>query len=386
MPIINRINEFAEEIAAWRHDFHANPELMYAEHRTAARVRALLESFGIEEVATGLGKTGVVGIIHGNRPGRTIGLRADMDALPMTETTGLPHASTVPGRMHACGHDGHTAMLLGAAKYLAETRDFAGTVAVIFQPAEEGGAGGFAMAEDGLFDRWPIEQVFALHNLPGEPEGRVVTRPGALLASADMFDIVIRGKGGHAAWPHDTVDPVVAAGQIITALQTIVSRGAGPLQSAVVSVTQVHGGSAYNVVPDEVALAGTIRTLDPALRDRIGQRMEEIVQGVGTALEVTAEITFERVTGVVMNDPDLTAFCAEVAGGIVGEANVDTGMEPLMGGDDFCYMAERKPACYVFMGNGDSSGLHTTEYDFNDRIIPTGVSYWVRLAQAATER
>lgn len=386
MPILNRINDFAEDITAWRHDFHAHPELMYEVHRTAARVAELLQGFGVDEVATGLGKTGVVGIIHGSRPGRTIGLRADMDALPMEEATGLAHASTIPGRMHACGHDGHSAMLLGAAKYLAETRDFAGSVAVIFQPAEEGGAGGLAMAEDGLFDRWPIEQVFALHNLPGVPEGKVVTRPGALLASADTFDIVIRARGGHAAWPHSTPDPVVVAGQIIGALQAIVSRETGPLQSAVVTVTQVHAGSAYNVIADQARLAGTIRTLDPALREQIARRLEEIATGIGAALGATVDVSTDPITGVVMNDPGLTAFCAGIAGEIVGPDNVETAMEPLMGGDDFSYFADLRPSCYIFMGNGDTGALHTTGYDFNDRIIPTGVSYWVRLAQAATAR
>ncbi len=299
MPILNRINDLAEEITAWRHDFHAHPELTSELHRTAARVAELLQSFGVDEVATGLGRTGVVGIIHGNRPGRTIGLRVDMDALPMDQATGLPHASTIPGRMHACGHDGHTAMLLGAAKYLTETRDFAGSVAVIFQPAEEGGAGGLAMVEDGLLDRWPIEQVFALHNLPGEPEGRVVTQPGALLASADTFDIVIRAKGGHAAWPHMTPDPVVIAGQIVTALQTIVSRGTGPLQSAVISVTQIHAGNADNVIPEQAHLAGTIRTLDPDLRNLVARRLKDVATGVGVALGASVEVTLDRITVVV---------------------------------------------------------------------------------------
>jgi len=384
MPVLNRIADLAPEITGWRHDFHRHPELMYEVHRTAARVAELLRSFGCDEVATGLGRTGVVGIIRGNRPGPTIGLRADMDALPMTEDTGRPHGSTIPGRMHACGHDGHTAMLLGAAKYLAETRDFAGTVAVVFQPAEEGGAGGLAMANDGLFTRWPIERIFALHNLPGFAEGQVLTRPGALLASADTFDITITGKGGHAAWPHATVDPIVAAGQIITALQTVVARGTGPLQSAVLSVTKVNAGSAHNIIPDTATLAGTLRSLDPALRDRNEARLREIATGVGAALGCTVTVQVDRITGVVMNDPAATALCAQVAAGVVGAANVDTDMAPLMGGDDFSYMADVVPACYVFMGNGMTGGLHTTGYDFNDAIIPTGVSYWVALAQAAT--
>jgi len=383
MPVLNRIAGLTAEVTGWRHDFHMHPELMYDVHRTAARVAELLRSFGVDEVATGIGRTGVVGIIRGSRPGRTVGLRADMDALPMTETEGRPHGSTVPGRMHACGHDGHTAMLLGAAKYLAETRDFAGSVAVVFQPAEEGGAGGLAMAEDGLFTRWPIEEIYALHNLPGLPEGHVATRPGALLASADTFDIVVTGRGGHAAWPHETVDPVAAAGQIITALQTVVARGTGPLQSAVLSVTRVQAGSAHNIIPDTALLSGTLRSLDPELRDLLARRLEEIAAGVGAALGCRVAVTVDRITGVVMNDPARTELCARVAAQVAGEGNVDTGMAPMMGGDDFSYMADRVPACYVFMGNGDGPGLHTTGYDFNDRIIPAGISYWVALAQAA---
>ena len=384
MPILNRVSDLADEIAAWRHDFHAHPELMYEEHRTAARVADLLRSFGVDEVATGLGKTGVVGIIRGNRPGVTIGLRADMDALPIEEAPGADYASQTPGKMHACGHDGHTAMLLGAAKYLAETRDFAGTVAVIFQPAEEGGAGGLAMAKDGLFERWPIEKVFAMHNLPGFPEGKVLTRPGPLLASVDMFDITLTGAGGHAAWPHATRDPLIAAAQVLSAVQAIVSRETGPLQSAVISFTQMNAGNAYNVIPTEAHLAGTIRTLDAGLRDKVSRRLEDIATGVGTALGVEVAVKIDRVTGVVMNDPDLTDFCVGIAGEIVGDGNVDDAMEPLMGGDDFSYMADERPSCYIFMGQGDTAALHTSGYDFNDRIIPAGVSYWVRLAQTAT--
>lgn len=384
MPVINRIADMAEEIAAWRHDFHAHPEIMYEVPRTAARVAELLTSFGVDSVVRGIGRTGVVGIIHGNRPGRMIGLRAELDALPMTEATGLPHASTVAGHMHACGHDGHMAMVLGAAKYLAETRDFAGSVAVIFQPAEEGGAGGLAMVEDGLFDRWPIAEVYALHNLPGVPEGKIITRPGALLASADTFDIVIEGRGGHAAWPHGSADPIAAAGQILTALQTIVARNTNPLQSAVVSVTQMQAGSAYNVIPDVARLAGTLRTLDPVLRDQVAARLRDIATGVGAALGVSVTVTVDRITGVVVNDPAQMALCAQVATDLVGSDLVDVEMLPLMGGDDFSYMADQRPSCYVFMGNGDSTALHTVGYDFNDRIIPVGTSYLVRLAQAAT--
>ena len=383
-PINNRIADLVPEVTAWRHDFHAHPEILYDVERTAGRVAELLRSFGVDEVATGLGRTGVVGIIRGNRPGRTIGLLADMDALPMTEETGLPYASTVPGRMHACGHDGHTAMLLGAAKYLAETRDFAGTVALIFQPAEEGGAGGLAMAKDGLFERWPIEKVYALHNMPGVEEGRVQTTPGAIMASADFFEITITGKGGHAAWPHNCADPIVAAGQMLSTMQAIVARNADPLKAAVISVTQIAGGTANNVIPDSVRMGGTIRTLDKATHAMVTRRVGEVVEGIAAALGVKAEVSIHAITGVVVNDPKEVELCASVAAGLFGADKVETDMTPLMGGDDFSYMSDLKPACYVFMGNGDSAALHTTGYNFNDNIIPLGISYWVRLAQSAT--
>ena len=382
MPVLNRISNWLPDIIGWRHDFHAHPELMYDVHRTAARVAELLRSFDLDEVATGIGQTGVVGVIRGNRPGPTIALRADMDALPMQEATGLPHASSVAGKMHACGHDGHTAMLLGAARYLAETRDFAGSVVVIFQPAEEGGAGGLAMADDGLFDRWPIEQVHAMHNLPGFAEGQFLTRPGALLASADTFDIHLSAKGGHAAWPHTTADPIVAAGQIIGALQTIVSRGTSPLASAVVSVTKVEAGSAYNVIPGTATISGTLRSLDRTLRDQLERRLDEIATGVGGALGCDVVTKVDRICGVVVNDPVCTTLAARAAAKVVGASMVNTEMEPLMGGDDFAFMSERRPGSYVFVGNGNSSGLHTVTYDFNDAIIPTGISYWVALAQS----
>ena len=382
MPVLNRISSWLPDIIGWRHDFHAHPELMYDVHRTAARVADLLRSFDLDEVATGIGQTGVVGVIRGNRPGPTIALRADMDALPMQEATGLPHASMTDGKMHACGHDGHTAMLLGAARYLAETRDFAGCIVVVFQPAEEGGAGGLAMANDGLFDRWPIEQVHAMHNLPGFAEGQFLTRPGALLASADIFDIHISAKGGHAAWPHTTADPIVAAGQIIGALQTIVSRGTSPLASAVVSVTKVQAGTAYNVIPGSAIISGTLRSLDRDLRDQLERRLDEIATGVGRALGCDVATKVDRICGVVVNDPACTDRAAAAAARVVGASMVDVAMEPLMGGDDFAFMSERRPGSYVFVGNGNSSGLHTVTYDFNDAIIPIGISYWVALAQS----
>lgn len=383
MPINNRIADLTDEIAGWRHDFHAHPELQYDVYRTAARIAELLTSFGVDEVATGIGKTGVVGVIRGNRPGKMRGLRAEMDALPMTEATGLTYASTITGHMHACGHDGHSAMLLGAAKYLAETRDFSGTAVLIFQPAEEGGAGGRAMAEDGLFARWPVEDVYALHNLPGIPEGQFVTRPKAIMASADTFDILIEGKGGHAAWPHAVADTIVATGQIISALQTIVSRETNPLHAAVISVTRIEAGSAHNVMPDTARLSGTLRALDAGVRDHNEQRFIEITQGIARALNVKATVTIDRVCGVVSNDPARTAIAVATAAEIVGKDNVRVDLDPLMGGDDFCYLLDHRPGSYVFVGNGDSAGLHTVTYDFNDKLIPIGVSYWVKLMQAA---
>lgn len=383
MPINNRIADLTDEIAGWRHDFHAHPELQYDVQRTAARIAELLTSFGVDEVATGIGRTGVVGVIRGNRPGKVRGLRAEMDALPMTEATGLDYASITPGHMHACGHDGHSAMLLGAAKYLAESRDFAGTAVFIFQPAEEGGAGGRAMAEDGLFSRWPIEDVYALHNLPGVPLGQFVTRPNAIMASVDTFDILIEGRGGHAAWPHVVADTIVATGQIITALQTIVSRETNPLHAAVVSVTRIDAGTAYNVMPDTARLSGTLRALDAGVRDRNEQRLIEIAEGIALALNVKATVTVDRVCGVVINDPACTSIAAATAADIAGPDNVATDMDPLMGGDDFCYLLDHRPGSYVFVGNGDSAGLHTVTYDFNDQLIPIGVSYWVRLMQGA---
>ncbi|WP_273692173.1 M20 aminoacylase family protein [Ketogulonicigenium vulgare] len=384
MPLLNSTAANLAEVTGWRHDFHAHPEILYEVHRTAARVAALLTSFGIDEVATGLGRTGVVGIIHGNRPGKMIALRAEMDALPMPEETGLPHASTIPGAMHACGHDGHSAMLLGAAKHLAETRDFAGSVALIFQPAEEGGKGALAMAEDGLFDRWPISACYAMHNMPGLPLGAFASVAGGIMASADKFNMTLKATGGHAAWPHTTPDPIVCAGQIIGAVQTIVSREANPLLASVISITQVLGGSAHNVIPAEVTLAGTLRALDPGLRQRNAARLEQIAKGIAATMGVEAQVEVQFGSGVVMNDPRELALCMDVARDLMGPDMVDAHMVPLMGGDDFCYLAERRPSCYVFVGNGESAGLHTTKYDFNDDLIPIGISYWINLVQRAT--
>ena len=384
MPIINSIADMHEEITAWRRDFHAHPEVLYEVHRTAAKVAELLESFGVDEVATGIGRTGVVGVIHGRPGGRTIGLRADMDALPITEATGLEHASTNKGLMHACGHDGHSAMLLGAARHLAQTRNFDGTVVVIFQPAEEGGAGGLAMAEDGLFERFGIEAVYGMHNLPGLPEGAFATCPGAIMASADEFEIAVAGQGGHAAWPHLAVDPVLVAGHMITALQSIVARNLDPLSSAVLSITRMEAGSAYNVIASEARLSGTVRTLDPVCRDLVEERMGVVVENVAKAFGASAKLDFRRGYPVTVNHPDHIRLAGKIASDIVGTDKVDTAMTPMMGGEDFAFMLERRPGAYVFIGNGQTSGLHTDTYDFNDRIIPVGVSYLVRLAEAAT--
>jgi amidohydrolase len=384
MPILNSITEMHGQITEWRRDFHAHPELLYDVHRTASRVAELLEGFGVDEVATGIGRTGVVGVIRGRGPGRTIGLRADMDALPITEANSGPHASRNPGLMHACGHDGHSAMLLGAASHLAATRNFDGTVVVIFQPAEEGGAGGLAMAEDGLFERFGIEAVYGMHNLPGLPQGTFATCPGAIMASADEFDITIDAKGGHAAWPHEAVDPILVAGHLITALQSIASRNVDPLASAVVSITRMEAGTAYNVIPAGARLSGTVRTLSPQTRDLVQERMGAVIANIAKAFGATAKLDFRRGYPVTVNDPEHTSFACDIASEIVGANNVDRAMVPMMGGEDFAFMLERRPGAYLFIGNGDTSGLHTDTYDFNDAIIPVGVNYLVRLAETAT--
>lgn len=383
MPIINSINEMLDDIVAWRRDFHAHPELLYDVDRTAAKIAERLESFGVDEVVTGIGRTGVVGVIRGRAPGKSIGLRADMDALPIKEATGLPHASTTQGLMHACGHDGHSAMLLGAARHLAQTRNFDGTIMVIFQPAEEGGAGGLAMAEDGLFERFGIEAVYGMHNLPGLPEGSFATCSGAIMASADEFDIEITAQGGHAAWPHEAIDPVLVAGHMITALQSIVARNVDPLASAVISTTRMEAGSAYNVIPGTAQLSGTVRTLAPETRDTVEAKMNAVVSHIASAFGAAAKLDFRRGYPVTVNDPEHTRFACAIAQEIVGTENVNPDLVPMMGGEDFAFMLELRPGAYVFIGNGQTSGLHTDTYDFNDEIIPAGVSYLVRLGEAA---
>ena len=385
MPVINRIAEFTNEIAAWRQDFHAHPEILYEVERTAGIVTDKLKAFGCDEVVAGIGRTGVVGIINGrqNTSGRTIGLRADMDALPVTERTGKPYASTIQGKMHACGHDGHTAMLLGAAKYLAETRNFDGRIALIFQPAEEGGAGGKAMLGDGLVERFAIDEFYGMHNWPGMPEGHFGIRAGGIMAATDRFYIDIAGQGGHAARPHTTIDPIIVAANMIMGLQSIVSRNVDPLQSAVLSVTMVEAGEADNVISKSAKITGTVRTLDLDVQDQIEERLNQFVPQFAQSFGANASVRYARGYPVTVNAPEQTAFAADVASEIAGVERVDDNAPPSMGGEDFSFMLEARPGAYIFLGNGNSAELHTDAYDFNDAVIPVGTSYWVRLAERA---
>jgi amidohydrolase len=382
MPVKNRIAALQPEIAAWRQDFHAHPEILFEVHRTAGRVADLLREFGCDEVVTGIGRTGVVGVIRGktNASGRTIGLRADMDALPITELTGVEYASKSPGKMHACGHDGHTAMLLGAAKYLAETRNFDGTAVVIFQPAEEGGGGGREMVEDGMMERFGIDEVYGMHNMPGIPVGQFAIRPGAMMAAADQFDITLTGKGGHAAKPHDCIDTMVVAAQVIVMMQTIASRNVDPLKNVVVSICAVEGDSpAYNVIPQKVVLKGTVRTLDPAVQDYVERRVKEIAEGTAATLGAKAEVDYRRGYPVTMNTPENTVFAEEVARAVSGA--VDTGLEPLMGAEDFSFMLNERPGAYIFVGNGDTAMVHHPAYNFDDTAIPFGSSWYAGMVE-----
>ncbi|MBY3122433.1 M20 aminoacylase family protein [Rhizobium laguerreae] len=382
MPILNRAAELQDEVAEWRRHIHARPELLFAVENTAAFVAEKLKEFGVDEIVTGIGRTGVVGLIKGKGEGsRTVGLRADMDALPLTEITGRPWASKTPGKMHACGHDGHTAMLLGAAKYLAETRNFNGNVAVIFQPAEEGGGGGNLMVKDGMMERFDIEEVYGMHNLPGLPVGQFATRKGAIMAATDEFTVTVKGRGGHAAQPHKTIDPIVISAQIIANLQMIASRTADPLRSVVVSVTKFNAGFAHNVIPNDATFAGTVRTLDPEVRTLAETRFRQIIEGLVAAHGAEAEISFHRNYPVTVNHPDETEHAVATASAIAGEANVNAEIDPMMGGEDFSYMLNARPGAFIFIGNGDSAGLHNPAYDFNDDAIAHGISYWVRLAE-----
>ncbi|MBB3456620.1 hippurate hydrolase [Rhizobium sp. BK313] len=381
MPILNRAAELQDEVTEWRRYIHTRPELMYAVENTAAFVAEKLRAFGVDEVVTGIGRTGVVGLIRGKGEGRTVGLRADMDALPLTEITGKPWASTTPGKMHACGHDGHTAMLLGAAKYLAETRNFNGNIAVIFQPAEEGGAGGDAMVKDGMMERFRIAEVYGMHNLPGLPVGQFAIRKGAIMAATDEFTVTIKGRGGHAAMPHKTIDPIAIGAQIVTNLQLIASRSANPLKSVVVSVTKFNAGNAYNVIANDASFAGTVRTLDPEIRDLAERRFRQIVSGIAASHDAEADIQFHRNYPVTVNHADETEHALAAARDIAGTNNVIPDVDPMMGGEDFSYMLNARPGAFIFVGNGDTAGLHNPAYDFNDEAIAHGISYWVRLAE-----
>jgi amidohydrolase len=385
MPIINRLADLQPDIMAWRRDLHAHPELLYDVHYTSAFVAERLKEFGCDEVVTGIGRTGVVGVIKGRKPAdgeiKVIGLRADMDALPIEEDTNLEYASKTPGKMHACGHDGHTAMLLGAAQYLAETRNFAGDAVVIFQPAEEGGAGALAMINDGLMDRFKIDQVYGMHNGPGLPVGSFATRPGSLMAAMDRITIKIEGVGGHAAYPHKTIDSVLVGAQLVMALQTIVSRGVNPLESAVLSMCEFHAGHASNVIPQTAELKGTVRSLNAGVRDLVEKRMNEVVAGVAMQTGAKIELDYDRGYPVVVNHAAQTNLAVQVASEIAGKDNVSIDMTPIMGAEDFAYMLEARPGAFMFIGNGDSAGLHHPSYNFNDDAIVFGTSYWVKLVE-----
>jgi hippurate hydrolase len=385
MPIVNRVADLHTDITEWRRDLHMYPELQYDVHRTAGSVAEKLKAFGCDEVVTGLGRTGVVGVIRGKKgkSGKTIGLRADMDALPIEEANDLPYKSTDPGKMHACGHDGHTAMLLGAARYLAETRNFSGTAVVIFQPAEEGGGGGKAMVDDGMMDRFAIEEVFGMHNYPGMPVGAFGIRSGPVMAAADALTIDIEGVGAHAARPHLGVDTVLVGAQIINALQSVVSRNVDPLKSAVVSICMFRAGNTDNVIPQTVQLRGTARSLAPEIRDLLEQRLPVVVESTAAAYGAKAKLTYKRGYPVLVNHDKQTAFAASVAGQIAGQDKVDTGLPPMMGAEDFSFMLNARPGAFIWIGNGASAGLHHPSYNFNDEAIPFGTSYWVKLVETA---
>ncbi len=381
MPVKNRFAELHTDITAWRRDLHEHPEILFETHRTSATVTEKLRAFGCDEVVEGIGRTGVVGVIKGNATtsGKVIGLRADMDALPIHEQTGLDYASKTPNAMHACGHDGHTAMLLGAAQYLAETRNFDGTVVVIFQPAEEGGGGGREMCKDGMMERWGIQEVYGMHNWPGIPAGQFGIRPGPFFAATDLLEIEVEGLGGHAAKPHETIDTGVVTAHIITALQTIVSRNADPVGNIVVSITSIESSSkAFNVIPQRVNLLGTVRTLSNDLRDLAEKRVTEICEGIAATFGATAKVKYVRNYPVMVNHDEQTEFAADVARGISGQCDE----APLvMGGEDFAFMLEERPGAYILVGNGDTAMVHHPMYNFNDDIIPAGCSWWAGIAE-----
>ncbi len=381
MPVKNRFAELHSDITAWRRDLHAHPEILFETHRTSATVAEKLRSFGCDEVVEGIGRTGVVGVIKGKSTdsGKVVGLRADMDALPIHEETGLDYASKTDGAMHACGHDGHTAMLLGAAQYLAETRNFDGTAVVIFQPAEEGGGGAKVMCDDGMMDRFGIQEVYGMHNWPGMAPGSFAIRPGAFFAATDLLDIEIEGLGGHAAKPNETVDTTVIAAQIVGALQSIVSRNADPVKTIVVSITSFETSShAYNVIPQKVHLKGTVRTMALELRDLADKRVNEICTGIASAMGGVARVKYVRNYPVMVNHEAQTEFAADVARSVSGGCDE----APLvMGGEDFAFMLEERPGAYILVGNGDTAMVHHPLYNFNDDVIPAGCSWWAGIIE-----
>ena len=385
MPVLNRIAAFNDEMVAWRRHLHAYPEMAFEEHETSAFVAARLAEFGIE-VHRGLAGTGVVGVVRAGASSRTIGLRADMDALPMAEQNAFAHASRHPGKMHGCGHDGHTVMLLGAARHLAETRNFDGTVHLIFQPAEEGAGGGKVMIEDGLFELFPCDTVFGLHNWPTLQAGHFGVRAGPIMAAADRFEITVTGKGAHGGMPHHGVDPVLVAAHIVTAAQALVSRGTDPVDTAVVSFTMIQGGSAFNVIPDEVTISGTVRSFKPETRDALEAGLARTAENVAAAFGAVATVSYRRSYPATVNSPAEANFAAAVAAKVVGPERVQRDLAPSMGAEDFAFMLQQRPGCYVWLGQGggpDSCMIHNPRYDFNDDILSTGASYWALLAETA---
>ncbi|WP_047309406.1 M20 aminoacylase family protein [Rhodopseudomonas palustris] len=383
MPVENWTSRYLDELKEFRHDLHRNPELLYDVHRTAQRVAQRLREAGVDEVHEGIGGTGVVGIVHGRSraSGRMIGLRADMDALPIIEATGAEWASQIPGKMHACGHDGHTTMLLGAALGLVESRAFDGTVALIFQPAEEGGAGAKAMLDDGLLSRFPIQEFYGMHNRPGFPLGSFATGAGPQMGSVDEIIITIEGRGGHAAQPHATIDPVVVAASLIQASQSIVARNIDPLKSAVVSITQMAAGDAFNVIPQVVTLRGTVRTLDEATRDAVEARLRDLTESVSRGFGATGTLSYLRHYPVMCNAEIGVERAVAAASTVAGEAHVTGDLSPTLGGEDFAFMLNERPGAMIMIGNGDSAPLHHPKFDFNDDAIPWGCSYWTTLVR-----
>jgi len=383
VPIINRVAALHDEITAWRRDIHQHPELLFDLPRTSGLVADKLKEFGVDEIVTGIAKTGVVGVIHGakNTSGKVIGLRADMDALPIQEASGKPYASTSPGKMHACGHDGHTAMLLGAAKYLAETRRFDGTVVLIFQPSEEAEGGGRVMCEEGVMDRFGVQEIYGVHNMPGQPLGSIALREGPLMAATDRFDIAIQGKGGHGAAPYLCIDPVQVCAAIIQAAQTLVARSVDPIDNAVVSFCSIHTGFADNVIPDTAEMIGTVRTFNPAVRDLIEEKLTHLVTTIAASFGAVAKLDYDRGYPATVNHAEQARFAASVATDVVGPDHVDGACAPVMWGEDFSYMLIERPGAFAFLGMGDVPTNHHPAYDFVDEVIPAGTSYLSRLVE-----